>query len=72
MKRKIRKEVHVSVEMSEAQSINVRTILFNIQDRHVKEIMKQAGVDVEKHFGNIREDLSTLCYELEIHPGDRE
>ena len=71
MKRKIRKEIYVSVEMCETQSNNVRIILFNMQDRHIKEIMNMAGVG-QKHFANIKEDLDTLCYELEIHPGDRE
>ena len=56
--------------MTEEQSINIRIILFNIQDRHIKEIMKQAGCD-EKHFGNIKEDLQELCMELEISDYDR-
>lgn len=71
MKRKIRKEIYVSVEMCETQSTNIRIILFNIQDRHIKEIMKQAGHN-EKYFGDIKEDLQTLCYELEIHECEKE
>lgn len=71
MKRTIRKEVHVTIEMSEDESAYVRTFLWNIPGKFYDEIALIAELS-KQQIANVKGAIEDLCYELEIHPGDYE
>ena len=70
MKRTLRKEVHVSVELSEDESDYVRTFLWNIPKKFYDEIAVIAKLS-KQQITNVEGAIQDLCYELEIHDAER-
>jgi len=73
MKRTLRNELHVSVEMTAYEAKLIRIILFNLSEFDIGSIAKLENYNLSPvRLAEIKEAVESLCLELEVSEWDFE